>query len=228
MENLPIFIPILFIFTTILSLALFAKATHFSKITLIILISWLGLQAIIGLTGFYTVTNTLPPRFIVLVLPPFLFLLGLFLTPKGKKYIDSLDIKTLTLFHTIRFFVEIVLFLLATHKVVPILMSFEGRNFDILAGISAPFIYYFGFVKPKLSTKFLLIWNFICIILLGNIVITAILSAPTPLQQFAFEQPNIAVFYFPYVWLPGCLVPLVLFAHLATIRTLLINPNAQE
>lgn len=220
MQNLPIFIPILFVFTTLLSVALFYKASNQSLRTLLLLIIWLTIQAIIGLSGFYTIENTLPPRFIGLVLPPFLLILGLFLTQKGREYIDSLDIKTLTLFHFIRFFVEIVLFQLSIYKVVPDLMTFEGRNFDILAGITAPFVYYFGFIKNQLSRKVLLAWNIVCVFLLLNIVINAILSAPTQFQQFAFEQPNIAVLYFPYLWLPCCLVPLVLFSHLATIRHL--------
>jgi hypothetical protein len=53
-----------------------------------------------------------------------------------------------------------------------------------------------------------------------NIVVNAALSAPVPFQQFAFDQPNIAVLYFPFVWLPGFIVPLVLFAHLAAIQKL--------
>ena len=220
MQNLPIFIPLLFGLTTLFSLGIFYKASHKSKNTLIILIVWLIIQAIIGLSGFYTVENTLPPRFIGLVLPPFFLILVLFLTQKGREYIDSLDTKTLIFFHFIRFFVEIVLFQLSIYKVVPDLMTFEGRNFDILAGITAPFVYYFGFVQNQLSRKMILAWNIVGVFLLLNIVINAILSAPTQFQQFAFEQPNIAVLYFPYLWLPCCLVPLVLFSHLATIRHL--------
>lgn len=100
-------------------------------------------------------------------------------------------------------------------------MTFEGRNLDILAGISAPFIYYFGFVKNQLSNKVILVWNFICIGLLLNIVVIAVLSMPFPIQQFGFSQPDIALFYFPFVWLPGCLVPMVIFAHVFSIRQLL-------
>lgn len=221
MENLPFYIPLLFIMTTLLSVGIFYKASNNSLPTLTVLLIWLGLQAIIGLSGFYTVENTLPPRFIGLVFPPFFLIVGLFLTQKGKDYLHTFEIKTLVLFHCIRFGVEIVLYMLANHKVIPELMTFEGRNFDILAGITAPFIYYFGFIKKQISKNLLLSWNVIGIFLLFNIVANAILSAPTPLQQLAFEQPNIAVLYFPYVWLPCCLVPLVLFSHLVTIRHLL-------
>jgi hypothetical protein len=101
-------------------------------------------------------------------------------------------------------------------------MTFEGRNFDILSGITAPVIYYFVFIKKNMSRKALLLWNFICLGLLFNIVINAILSVPAPFQQFAFEQPAIAIQYFPFIWLPSVIVPLVLLSHLAAIRQLFL------
>ncbi|HVF96549.1 MAG TPA: hypothetical protein VM871_04480, partial [Flavisolibacter sp.] len=38
---------------------------------------------------------------------------------------------------------------------------------------------------------------------------------------FAFDQPNIAVLYFPFIWLPSFIVPVVLLSHLVCIRQLL-------
>lgn len=221
MENLPIYISIVFGLVTILTVGIFYKATNNSKTTIIILLAWLALQTFIGLSGFYTVTDTIPPRFLLLVLPPILFIIGLFTTSKGREYVDSLDTKTLTVLHTIRIPVEIVLFWLFVNKTVPELMTFEGRNFDIISGLTAPIIFYFGFIRKQIDRKIILIWNFICLGLLINIVTNAILSAPFPFQKFAFDQPNIAVLYFPFNWLPSCVVPLVLLSHLATIRQLI-------
>lgn len=221
MENLPLYISIIFILTTFLTLGFFYKASAAPIISLTILLSWLAIQSIIGLSGFYLRTDTNPPRFLLLAGPPLLVIITLFATSKGRHYIDSLSAKTLTLLHVVRVPVELVLFWLAVNRVVPGLMTFEGRNFDILSGLSAPLIYYFGFVKKQLNDTLLLLWNFICLGLLLNIVINAILSAPFPFQKFAFDQPNVAVLYFPFVWLPSCIVPLVLFSHLVSIRYLL-------
>jgi len=102
-------------------------------------------------------------------------------------------------------------------------MTFEGRNFDIISGLTAPIIFYFGFIKKTLSNKILLIWNFICMGLLINIVTIAVLSAPFSFQKIAFDQPNIALLYFPFIWLPCCIVPVVLFSHLAAVRQLLFT-----
>jgi hypothetical protein len=116
--------------------------------------------------------------------------------------------------------IEVVLYWLFVFKKVPVIMTFEGRNFDIISGITAPFIYYYGFIKGKLNRNFILIWNYVCLLLLINIVINSILSSPFPLQKFAFEQPNIAILYFPFILLPSLIVPMVLFSHLVVIRRL--------
>lgn len=227
MENLPIYISILFILTTLTTIVIFYKASNNSKPTLIILLLWLVAQTIISLTGFYTITDTIPPRFPLLVAPAMVLIIILFITKKGKQYIDGFNIKTLTILHIIRIPVEMILFWLFVHGTIPQLMTFEGRNFDIISGITAPLIYYFGFIKSRPKKMLLLIWNFICLGLLINIVVNAILSAPSPFQQFAFDQPNRAILYFPFVWLPSCVVPLVLFSHLASIRQLL-NIRSKE
>lgn len=221
MNDLPLYVSLLMGLSTLVTVIAFYKASSYSRLTLFILLCWLILQTAVALTGFYTVSDTVPPRFLLLVLPPVLFIVAMFLTGKGRGYIDRVDIRTLTLIHTIRIPVEIVLFWLFIHKTVPQLMTFEGRNFDILSGLTAPLVYYFVFVKHLGGRIALLLWNFACLALLINIVVIAVLSAPFPFQKLAFDQPNIAVLYFPFIWLPCCIVPLVLFTHLASIRILL-------
>ncbi len=221
MENLPVYMYILFVATTGLALFLFYKATRHSRFFLVVIIAWLVLQSILGLSGFYTVTTGFPPRFMLLLLLPLLCISLLFATKKGRRFIDALDIRTLTLLHVIRVPVELTVLGLFLHKALPQLMTFEGRNFDILSGITAPLVYYFALAGKHPNKKILLTWNFACLALLINIVVNAILAAPSTFQKFAFEQPNIAIMYFPFVWLPCCIVPLVLLAHLASIRKLI-------
>lgn len=221
MENLPLYVYLVFGLTFLLGIAIFYKATNYSKPFLVMVSLWTLFQIILSFSGFYQKADTFPPRFMLLLLPPVLFVLYRFNTVKGKAFIDGLDIKALTLYSVIRIPVEIVLFWLFVSHTIPELMTFEGRNFDILSGISAPIIYYFAFVNKQLNRNLLLFWNFVCLGLLANIVINALLSIPSAVQQFAFEQPNIAVGYFPFVLLPSVLVPLALLSNLASIRQLL-------
>jgi len=222
METLPTYVPIVFALTTLLAVWLFYRAAHYSKYVVAVSFIWLAAQAAVALTGFYTQTYTLPPRMLLLLLPPLLLIAALFATSRGRLFISGLDTGALTLLHVVRIPVEVVLFWLYMGGAVPELMTFEGRNFDILAGLSAPVMYYLGYQrKSSVPTGVLLAWNFICLGLLVNIVVNGILSFPSPFQQFGFNQPNIALLYFPFIWLPCYIVPLVLFSHLVTIRQLL-------
>jgi hypothetical protein len=221
MLNLPFYLPILFGITVILALGMFYRASQYSNSFLGIALIWISFQSLLAWSGFYLNTTSFPPRFPFLVVPPVLLIAVLFLTRSGRQFLDQLDLPSLTLFHIVRVPVELVLYGLFMAQYVPHLMTFEGRNFDILSGLTAPLVYYFGFVQKKARTSLLLIWNLVCLALLLNIVVNAVLSAPTPLQQFAFDQPNVGILYFPFMLLPSFVVPSVLLAHLTAIRSLL-------
>lgn len=222
MEQLPVFASILFIIITVLAAVIFYYASGKNKIAIAILIGWVIIQSIVGLSGFFTVTDTIPPRFPLLIIPPFLAIILLFVTSKGKMFIDTIEIKYLPLLHSLRIGVEIVLYWLFLYKLMPQLMTFEGRNFDIISGLTAPVVYFLG-SRGRLSNRFLLYWNIACFAILIFTVTNGILSVPSIVQQFAFDQPNTAVLYFPFILLPGLIVPLVLFSHLAAIRQLIVN-----
>jgi len=219
LDQVPTSVNVLFIITVLLTVYLFYKASK-SKTALLIIALWLAFQGILVSTGFYLDTKAVPPRLLLVGVPAMLFIVLLFFIKKGQQFLDSLDEKTLTLLHIIRIPMELVLYFLFVYKTIPQLMTFEGRNYDILSGLSAPLIYYFGYIKQTLGKSILILWNYACILLLVNIVVNAILSVETPFQQFGFDQPNMAILYFPYVWLPCCVVPLVFLSHFATLRKL--------
>lgn len=229
-ENLPAYISITFILTTFACVILFIFAlkqaninTIPAKIFLFLLSFGLIFQMILSLGGFYLKTDALPPRLLLIgVFPAFLLIVIYFIFTR-RSFIERLPLKTLTFLHVVRVPVEIVLFWLFQEKMIPEVMTFEDRNFDILAGLTAPFIALLGFRGGKINRPLLIIWNILALGLLTNIVTTAILSFPFPFQQIAFEQPNRAVLYFPFVWLPTIVVPLVLFSHLISLWQLLTS-----
>lgn len=214
------YIDLVFVGTVILTLLFLYRATGFSKFVIVVTLAWLAVQAIAGLSGFYVVPAGEPPRFALLVLPPVVLIVVLFFVKRGRRFLDGLDVRVLTLLHVVRLPVELILFWLYVHKAVPRAMTFEGRNFDILSGLTAPLVWYFGFVKPRLGKRVLIGWNIVCLLLLANIAVTAVLSGSPFWERFGFEQRNIALSYFPFVWLPCCIVPTVLLAQLAAIKQL--------
>lgn len=222
MENVPTILAITFCAITLLTLYMLLRAVRWSPAFVITTLAWTIILCAVSITGFFNVTSGLPPRFAPVLAIPMLMIAALFMTRRGRAFIDGLDLGLLALLNTIRIPVELVLYGLFINGAIPELMTFTGRNWDILSGITAPLVWWFGYRKLVLSSKVLIGWNMICLGLLFNIVINAILSAPFDFQQQAFDQPNVAIFYFPYVLLPGVVVPIVLFSHLALLHSLVI------
>jgi hypothetical protein len=113
-----------------------------------------------------------------------------------------------------------MLWALFAENLLPVQMTFEGRNFDVLSGLSGIVVAFFA-ARGNLSRGFLIGWNILCLGLLINIVATAILSMPGPLQVFHNEPSNTIVTHFPVSWLPGLLVPLAYMLHFFSLRQLI-------
>jgi hypothetical protein len=229
-ENVPGYVSILFILTTFLTVGFLFYAikqtvfdTFAAKIVITAAAFWLIFTAMLALGGFYLSVDGFPPRFAFAPMPALLLIVILFIFFR-RDFIDKLPLKILTLLQIVRIPVEIGLYWLFQNGMIPQIMTFEGRNFDILAGITAPFVFWLAFRQGKPNRPVLIAWNLVCLALVMNIVLTAIFSLPTSFQQFGLEQPNRAVLYFPYIWLPAIIVPIVLFAHLASLRQLLKRP----
>ncbi len=210
-----VILPALFVITVIATWIMLYRAVDVPKFLWFLLLAWMPLQILLSINGFYLDTTSMPPHFALAIGPPVAFVAYLAIF-QGKMLAETGSLKHLTLLHTTRIAVELALFYLFQMGEIPKLMTFEGSNPDILSGITAPLVwlaYRRGFVR----NRGLLIWNIVCLGLLLNIVIRAILSAPTPFQQFAFDQPNVGLLKAPYVLLPAFIVPAVLFSHVAAI-----------
>ncbi len=229
-ENLPSHISITFILTAFLTVGFLFYAirqsvfeTIAAKILLFIIPFWLFFSAVLALGGFYTSTNIVPPRVFLFAVFPALFFIILYFIFFRKTFIEKLPLKTLTLLSVVRIPVELVLLWLYQNGQVPEIMTFEGKNFDILSAITAPIVAWVAFRNGKTNNILLIIWNIFALLLLFNIVIIAAFSLPSPIQKFAFDQPNRAVMFFPFVWLPSIVVPIVLFSHLTSLWKLFKN-----
>ncbi len=230
-ENLPLYISIVFGITALVAVSFIyhplqrlSFSSTAAKTVMSVLPFWLLFQTSLSITGFYLNTSSLPPRIPVFAVLPALITIALLFIFSREKLIWRLPLRTLTLLHIVRIPVELVLFWLYQNGAVPQIMTFDGLNFDILSGVTAPFVAWFAFRNGRLNRPLLLVWNLVSFALLANIVGTAVLSLPSPIQKFAFDQPNVAVLYFPFIWLPSVIVPIVLFSHLVSFYQLLKRP----
>jgi hypothetical protein len=207
-----------FLVITLLTLLLFYIGSGRDKRVLLVSTIWLALIGGLSITGFFENTTSLPPRYLLV----FLGSTGLIIYLYKVLKTDRLNTKRLLLVQGLRLPVEIGLYQLFLQGQIPQIMTFEGWNYDIIIGISALMIFVVLYFKEHLLSKtFMLIWNVTGILFLAVIVLTAVLSAPLPIQLLAFDQPNVAVLKFPYVFLPAYIVPLVLLTHLLTIKKIL-------
>ncbi len=226
-EQLPAYISIVFLITSFLTFGIFAYALKsvgivhlWSKVLLFVIPLWMLFQAAIASRGFYLNSESVPPRLpIFAVLPAVVLIAVLFLF--GRDFILRLPLLPLTLLHVVRIPVEIVLAWLYEQGMVPQVMTFHGWNYDIVSGILSIPAAFFAFRGGQPNRKLLIAFNVIGLLLLTNIVTIAVLSLQSPIQELAFEQPNRAVLYFPFVWLPAMIVPIVLFCHLVSLYKLL-------
>jgi hypothetical protein len=224
MLEVPAYVSVVFILTTFATIASLLQAARAaglqrlpSRILIFLLIVWIFFQAALAASGFYINTSVLPPRLLIFGVLPTLLLIAAYFLFFRRSFIEKLPLSLLTLLHTVRIPVELVLAWLAAAGMVPEIMTYHGCNFDIVSGILAPIVYYFAGRKGRVNRTVLIAYNILGLLLLANIVTIAVLSLQTPFQQFGLDQPNRAVLHFPYIWLPTIVVPAVMFAHLASL-----------
>ncbi|MGD1947182.1 MAG: hypothetical protein ACFB0A_13190 [Croceivirga sp.] len=215
-ENLPNWIEWLFVLTSVLTIGLFHFANGKPNQLTFLIIIWSVGQSILAYTGFYQKTEVIPPRFLLVLIPILVFtIFGL--TKKRRNWIVQNRLtEASTFLHTIRLPIEIILYYLFLNNMMPELMTFDGRNFDIFAGLTAPIIGIL-WLKKIIGRTTLIVWNVIGLFLILFVFANGILSSELPIQMFGFEQPTTAPNYFPFVLLPATIVPIVIYTHLTDI-----------
>jgi hypothetical protein len=186
-------------------------------------LAWLFFLKDLAEKGFFLDFESMPPRILVAILPALAALLILSLTRGLDGTLARIPPATLVYLQSFRIVVEFVLWQLVSAGVAPEIMSFHGRNFDILVGLSAPVMAYCCFTRRIWPERVALWWNVAGILVLLNTVVHAQLATPSPFRVFHTTPPNTFIAYPPYVLLPAFLVPLAWFFHAMSIRQLLMR-----
>ena len=120
------------------------------------------------------------------------------------------------------FRVPVAMFLRGMYQAgqVPMQMTYEGLNFDIFVGLTAPAMAWLVW-RGKVGSYAIWVWNVLGLVLLAEAIVIAVLSMPTEFRVFTNEPPSTFATYAPYVWLPTVLAPAALLGHLLVFRWLL-------
>lgn len=180
---------------------------------------WIVLTGLLAFGGFFAHYQAVPPPFVFGVFPALLLCIVLVLARPSREFLLRIPPAWVVGLQVFRVFVELVLWSLSHHEVIPKSMTFEGRNFDVFTGLSAPLIAYLCFVR-KGPRWLAWVWNAMGVLLLANVVGIALLAAPGPFYHSTNGMPNLVPSVFPFAWLPYYLVPLALLGHLISISQL--------
>jgi hypothetical protein len=184
----------------------------------LIIAGWLIITMLIAFNGTLLDFTSTPPKLMIVVLPPVIAISYLSNSTRVNTLISEIPSSWLVYIQTLRVLIELILWLLYINNIIPVQMTFEGINYDILAGLSAPLVAYYCLSQNKWPRITALLWNFAGLLLVTNIFMTAFLSTPSPMRQFFNEPANTIIAYFPFIWLPAFIVPFVYFMHILSIK----------
>jgi hypothetical protein len=189
---------------------------------IVALIGWAVFVTVWSLSGKMRDFSIFPLNMAPILFIPLLAILIVTFSSGGREILAHIDPQAIIRLQSFRFFVELVIWLLFIEKMLPVQMTFEGRNLDVISGVTAPLVAWLVATR-KINRTLIVLWNIACFGLLINILTVAILSMPTDLQYFFNEPHNVAVTQFPYSFLPAFLVPLAYMLHFFSLRQMSIK-----
>ena len=118
-----------------------------------------------------------------------------------------------------RVVVELFLHELWHAGMIPRMLTYAGANVDIYVGASAPIIAWLT-TRLRSGTRLAMIWNVLGLLALANAVCRAVLTAPGPFHVIPSEVPDLMIGTFPYMFIPGFMVPLAVVLHVLALRAI--------
>jgi len=193
----------------------------FNRNFLIVVFGWFAFVYIWSRFGLFSKFEWFPFNAMPMILIPLIVVLIFTLSKTVKEVLVHIPQESLIKLQSFRFYVEVLLWALYASALLPIQLTFEGQNFDIITGVTAVLLTTkLGsfMLLDKLPRVVIILWNIMGLGLLVNIVTIAILSMPTQLRYFMNEPANTIVAEFPISLLPAFLVPLAYMLHILSIR----------
>jgi hypothetical protein len=188
-------------------------------VTAIGLALWLGATALVPASGVLA-RAMLPPPVMLFFLASIGVAIAAALSPLGTSLVRGIPVAALIATQAFRLPLELILHAWKDQGVLPLQMTFEGRNFDIVTGVLAVIIAVWSW-RAAVPRAALWAFNVIGSALLLNVMSIAVLSSPVPFRQFMNEPPVLLAFYAPYSWIVPICVGGALFAHILIFRSLL-------
>jgi hypothetical protein len=191
-----------------------------SLVMIAVALVYLVIPAVLASRGVLDRYSPMPAPALMMIIVIAIVTLGITLSPVGARVIAAMGLPALIGFQVFRIPVEWLLYRLYQEGVVPVQMTYAGRNFDLVSGVTAG-VLALWLMRGHRSHAIVLAWNVLGLALLINIVAIAVLSTPVPFRRFPEGPANVLPSLFPYVWLPTVLVQMALAGHVLVFRRFL-------
>jgi hypothetical protein len=233
MRDVPLHIWILFILTVISIVGFIYYAVNFAAkknkndytpiTVLTFVIIWLFATAVLSFYNFFIEFDQLY-RLILLISFPLVVVLLTMSTSSSRSFLHQMPLTTLTYIHIVRVPLEITFWWLALEGIITSKMTFEGTNYDILSGISAPFAAIFLVGLRSKSRIGATIWNLVALALSVYVLKTALSVSPY-INPSPGNDSNFVLFRFPFVWVFGFVFPVIIGSHLLSLFKIIADPE---
>jgi len=181
--------------------------------------AWMAITWIAGASGVLRAWERRPPPFAFLIVGIVLVACTLVFSRVGRHLAAWAPLWALVAVQSFRLPLELAMHSMYERGIMPVEMTYTGRNFDIVTGATALVVA--ALVVMGIGGRRLVAaWNLLGLALLLNVVIVAILATPV-FSYFGSEHLNTFVTYVPFVWLPAVMVSAALAGHLIIARALL-------
>jgi hypothetical protein len=180
---------------------------------------WMGATWAAADAGILRDWDAMPPPMVFLVAGIVGLAGAIAFTGYGRRLVRGLPLWTLVAVQAFRLPLEIAMHMQYERGVMPEQMSYAGRNFDIVTGMTAIVVAWLA-ASGRAGRGVVLAWNILGFALLLNIVVVSILSTPV-FRYFGDDRLNVWVTYPPFVWLPAVMVLCALAGHLLIFRAVL-------
>jgi hypothetical protein len=194
-----------------------ARARRSALVAGLAALAWMSVTGLAAASGIFSDWTRTPPPFMGLVAAIFALAFGIAFSRLGAR-LSALPLWALVAVQSFRLPLEVVMHRLVQHGIMPEQMSYTGRNWDVLTGITAVLVA--GALRTRLGGgRLALAWNIVGLGLLANVLVIAIASTPR-FAAFGPDHLNVFVTYVPFVWLPAVMVLTALAGHLVIFRAL--------